>query len=242
MLARKQSLKAAEIALSTALVLAATIMVNVYVPATRGYFNLGETMIYLVALLFNPFTAAFAGGVGSALADIILGYTIYAPATLVIKAVEGAVASALFRRLRVGGRVGGRALLALSTGTVLAYSLLILIIGYTIFVGEVELTLSEFLRLRGFIDPVIWTFIASALIATPIYVLVRKRGEIGLILLSLLFAGSIMILGYYLYEQLILGYYALAEVPVNLGQVILGIAVAIPTYMLVRRHIQRSAE
>lgn len=238
MLARKQSLKAAEIALSTALVLAATIMVNVYVPATRGYFNLGETMIYLVALLFNPFTAALAGGVGSALADIILGYTIYAPATLVIKAVEGAVASALFRRLRVGGR----ALLALSTGTVLAYSLLILIIGYTIFVGEVELTLSEFLRLRGFIDPVIWTFIASALIATPIYVLVRKRGEMGLILLSLLFAGSIMILGYYLYEQLILGYYALAEVPVNLGQVILGIAVAIPTYMLVRRRIQRSAE
>lgn len=234
MLVRKKSLKAAEAALSTALVLAATIMVNVYVPATRGYFNLGETMIYLVALLFNPFTAALAGGVGSALADIILGYTIYAPATLVIKAAEGAVASALFRRLRVGGR----ALLILSTGTVLAYSLLILIIGYTIFVGEVELTLSEFLRLRGFIDPVIWTFIASALIATPIYVLVRKRGEMGLILLSLLFAGSIMILGYYLYEQFILGYYALAEVPVNLGQVILGIAVAVPTYMLVRRRIQ----
>lgn len=238
MLAKKQSLKAAEVALSTALVLAATIAVNIYVPATRGYFNLGETMIYLVALLFNSFTAAFAGGVGSALADIILGYTIYAPATLIIKAAEGAVASALIRRLKVGGR----GLLALSMGTVLAYSSLILIIGYTIFVGEIELMFLEFLKLKGFIDPAIWTFIASALIATPIYVLVRRRGEIGLMLLSLLFAGSIMILGYYLYEQLILGYYALAEVPINLGQVILGIAVAIPTYMLVRRRIRPSAE
>lgn len=225
-------------ALSTALVLAATVIINIYVPATRGYFNLGETMIYLVALLFDPLTAAFAGGVGSALADVVLGYTIYAPATLVIKAAEGALASTLVRRLR--GRQRG--IFALSMGTVAAYFIVILVIGYTLFVGEVQLTLSGLLTLKGFIEPTSWILIASAAIATPLYILIRKKGEIGLILISLLSAGSIMILGYYLYEQLILGYYALAEVPVNLGQVVMGIAVAIPTYTLITKYTRTSPE
>ena len=224
--------------LSTALVLAATVIINIYVPATRGYFNLGETMIYLVALLFDPLTAAFAGGVGSALADVVLGYTIYAPATLVIKAAEGALASTLVRRLR--GRQRG--IFALSMGTVAAYFVVILVIGYTLFVGEVELTLSGLLTLKGFIEPTSWILIASAAIATPLYILIRKKGEIGLILISLLSAGSIMILGYYLYEQLILGYYALAEVPVNLGQVVMGIAVAIPTYTLITKYTRRTSQ
>ena len=55
---RSISLKTARLILSTALVLTATVAINVYVPATKGYFNLGETMIYLVALLFDPSTAA----------------------------------------------------------------------------------------------------------------------------------------------------------------------------------------
>ncbi|RLG42687.1 MAG: hypothetical protein DRN78_02985 [Thermoproteota archaeon] len=238
MMMKERSLKAAGMTLSTALVLAATVIINIYVPATRGYFNLGETMIYLVALLFDPLTAAFAGGVGSALADVVLGYTIYAPATLVIKAAEGALASTLVRRLR--GRQRG--IFALSMGTVAAYFVVILVIGYTLFVGEVELTLSGLLTLKGFIEPTSWILIASAAIATPLYILIRKKGEIGLILISLLSAGSIMILGYYLYEQLILGYYALAEVPVNLGQVVMGIAVAIPTYTLITKYTRRTSQ
>lgn len=220
-------------ALSTALVLAATIVVNIYVPATRGYFNLGETMIYLIALLFDPLVAAFAGGVGSALADIVLGYTIYAPATLVIKAAEGALASILIRSLRRGRR----GLFALSMGTVAAYFFTILVIGYTLFVGEIELTFSGLLTLRGFVEPASWIIIASTLIATPLYILIRKKDDIGLILIALLFAGSIMIMGYYLYEQFVLGYYALAEVPVNVGQVVMGIAVAIPAYTLIKRYV-----
>ncbi|MCS7132268.1 MAG: ECF transporter S component [Aigarchaeota archaeon] len=232
---KRPSLRAATMALSTALVLAATIVVNIYVPATRGYFNLGETMIYLVALLFDPVTAAFAGGVGSALADIILGYTIYAPATLVIKAAEGALASFLIHSLRDKRR----GLFALSMGTVTAYSILILVIGYTLFVGEVELTLPGPLTFRGFIEPASWIIIASALIATPLYILIRRRDEIGLILISLLLAGSVMILGYYVYQQFLLGYYALAEVPINLGQVVMGIAVAIPAYTLIKKYLHR---
>jgi uncharacterized membrane protein len=74
--------KSSQIALTvvfTALVTAATMVLSVYFPLTRGYFNLGETMVYLSALVGGPFVGAFAGGVGSALADILLGYNAFAP-------------------------------------------------------------------------------------------------------------------------------------------------------------------
>ena len=73
----------------TSLVCVATMAFSVYVPHTRGFFNIGETIIYTTALLFGPFIGAFAGGVGSMVADIFLGYPYYAPATLIIKACEG---------------------------------------------------------------------------------------------------------------------------------------------------------
>ncbi|MCD6235789.1 MAG: ECF transporter S component [Thaumarchaeota archaeon] len=224
------SLRASKAAVFAALVLASTMVVNVYVPATKGYFNLGETMIYLAALFTDPFTAAFAGGVGSALADVILGYSIYAPATLVIKALEGGVAAFLVRRLRRGRGE----LYLLSLATTAAYFVIVLAVGYTIFSGNVELTLSGYVTLKGFLTPALWIFIAALAVSTPIYLLVRSREEVGSMILSLLLAGGIMILGYFLYEQLILGYYALAEVPVNFGQVVLGIALAIPVYAVLK--------
>jgi uncharacterized membrane protein len=85
-------------ALSTSLVCVATIIFSIYVPQTRGFFNFGETMVYAVALLFGPFIGSFAGGVGSMFADILLGYYQYAPATLVIKALEGGLVGFLGRK------------------------------------------------------------------------------------------------------------------------------------------------
>jgi len=232
---RAETLRAARLALSTALVVTATAAVSVYVPATRGYFNLGETMIYLVALLFDPPTAAFAGGVGSALADLILGYSIYAPATLMIKSAEGAAASLLVKRIG-GWRRSWKTLFALSLCTVAVYFAVLLAVGYTIFAGEAEVSLSGLATLKGFIEPHVWIPLAMLAVVIPIYYLVRRRGEVGLMIMALLLAGGIMIAGYFIYEQAVLGYYALAEVPINLGQVVLGIAVAIPLYSLLKRH------
>ena len=228
---RSKSLIAAKLALSTALVMASTMAINVYVPATRGYFNLGECIIYLVALLFDPVTAAFAGGIGSALADIALGYLIYAPATLVIKAAEGAVASKLAEKIKARG---GSILLPIAFLVVAGYFTLILIIGYTIFAGEVEFTLANFFVVKGFLSPVTWIPIAFAATLIPFYLTLRRRGE-GLLIAALLLSGLIMIFGYFIYEQLILGYYALAEIPVNFGQAVLGTAVAIPLYKAVQK-------
>ncbi len=76
-------------ALGIALVALATMSVQIPVPQTRGYINLGDTLIVVFALLFGAQIGVLAGGVGSALADLLSGYAHWAPFTLVIKGVEG---------------------------------------------------------------------------------------------------------------------------------------------------------
>lgn len=57
-------------------------------PST-SYFNLGEVAIYTIALTFGAKAGLIAGGIGSAMIDLILGYSIWAPFTLIIKGLEG---------------------------------------------------------------------------------------------------------------------------------------------------------
>ncbi|WP_175059581.1 ECF transporter S component [Thermococcus sp. 2319x1] len=74
-----------------ALVAVVTMLIQVPTPLTKGYINVGDSMVMLVAVLFGPTIGAFAGGFGSAMADLITGYAHWAPFTLVIKGVEGFV-------------------------------------------------------------------------------------------------------------------------------------------------------
>jgi uncharacterized membrane protein len=86
---------------ATAVFIALAFVVTRYtvipIPQTKGYFNLGEVVIYIAALIFGPAVGAVAGGVGSALADLAGGYLQFAPLTLVIKGVEGFLVGRLAR-------------------------------------------------------------------------------------------------------------------------------------------------
>jgi len=64
---------------------------------TKGYFNLGDSMVFFSALAFGWRAGAICGGVGSAAADILLGSGIYAPITLVAKGAEGFVSGVIGR-------------------------------------------------------------------------------------------------------------------------------------------------
>ena len=75
-------------ALFAAIVAVAT-MIHIPVPGYRIYFNLGEGVIYCIALLMGPKYGAICGGIGGALADVVLGYPLWAPFTFVIKGAEG---------------------------------------------------------------------------------------------------------------------------------------------------------
>lgn len=65
-----------------------------------GYYNFGDVAIFIAAAALGPVAGAFAGGPGGALGDLILGYTFYAPFTLVIKALEGLIAGLLFKAFK----------------------------------------------------------------------------------------------------------------------------------------------
>jgi len=86
-----------------ALAYVATAIFIIPIPATSGYFNLGETVIYIAALLFGSLVGAFSGGVGAAIADVFSGYSFFAPGTLVIKACEGTIVGFLSRKLSEHG-------------------------------------------------------------------------------------------------------------------------------------------
>ncbi len=51
----------------------------------KGYFNFGDCFIIVASLCLGPVWGGMAAGIGAGLADLILGYTYYAPATFVIK-------------------------------------------------------------------------------------------------------------------------------------------------------------
>lgn len=73
-------------ALFCALIFVSTAFLKIPVFVHSGYAHVGDALIY-TAMLFLPFPYGMAAAaLGGALADIFLGYTIYAPFTLVIKA------------------------------------------------------------------------------------------------------------------------------------------------------------
>jgi uncharacterized membrane protein len=80
-------------------VLGALVFLGTYflkVPIAYGYIHLGDGMILISSILLGPFAAAPAA-VGSALADLISGYAMYAPFTFVIKALMAVVPALMIR-------------------------------------------------------------------------------------------------------------------------------------------------
>jgi uncharacterized membrane protein len=159
------TLKIALAGIMAALVAVATLLFVVPIPATSGYFNLGETLIYIAALLLGPLVGATAGA-GATIADILVAAQ-FAPGTFTIKAIEGFLVGFLNKKLNKKTQ---------------------------------SITLS----------------------AT----------------VAIVIGGFEMVLGYFLYEQLVLGYpfaLALVEVPFNIVQMLIGLLVAIPVTHAVLR-------
>ena len=55
-------------------------------------------MVYVAALLFGASIGGLSAGLGSMIADLALGYAVYAPATLIIKGLEGTIVGFLASR------------------------------------------------------------------------------------------------------------------------------------------------
>lgn len=85
-------------ALFAAIVCVAT-MIPLPLPITHGYVNLGDCFVLLSGWLLGPVYGFLAAGIGSALADILLGFSDYAPATFIIKFLMAVAAYFIFKAL-----------------------------------------------------------------------------------------------------------------------------------------------
>lgn len=86
-------------ALFMALTCIATMIIKLPTPGTGGYVHLGDAFVILSGILLGPLYGAVAGGIGSALADLLGGYFIYVPITLAVKAAMAAGVGLIYHRL-----------------------------------------------------------------------------------------------------------------------------------------------
>ena len=82
----------------TALTAAITMATFVPFAPTKGYFNIGDAMVFFSALTFGWKAGGICGGIGSAAADILLGSGYFAPYTLTAKGLEGIVSGLISGR------------------------------------------------------------------------------------------------------------------------------------------------
>jgi uncharacterized membrane protein len=85
-------------AIMAAVVLVLTYLIRVPTPA-RGYAHLGDTGVFFAGFALGPWVGAAAGGLGTALADILGGYPQWAVFSLLIHGFEGWMAGWLVRRV-----------------------------------------------------------------------------------------------------------------------------------------------
>ncbi|MFX1535623.1 MAG: ECF transporter S component [Promethearchaeota archaeon] len=241
----------------TTMVFLSTSLFYVALPATNGFFNIGEAFVYLSALIGGPIVGMIAGGLGSAMADMLLGYGFYAPGTLVLKGAEGLAAGILYRfTQRVDQRVRVM-FLAIITFFLLGFTIFIttpvlngipgseiIEIGFNI--QDVPIISPLISLILGgqdhFIIPGIILVIAALILSAILWYVGYFMGEKGQMALSCVLAGSIIVIGYFAYQLLVLVHIfeditfvkAVTEVPFNILQVAIGTVIAVPIVSYLR--------
>jgi uncharacterized membrane protein len=148
-------------AVMAALVAVATFIIQIPIPATGGYLNFGDIMIFISALTFGPTVGGFAGGVGSFISDVAGGYAAFAPFTLIIKGIEGLIAGTISNRKKAWRDV-----------IAVVFAGIEMVTGY--FLVEF-FALSEGWGALGEVPGNILQIVAGALIGIPIAIVLRKR-------------------------------------------------------------------
>lgn len=153
-------------ALCIALTFLATAFINVRLPivANGGLIHLGNAVLFTVAVLFGHRTGALAGGLGMALFDLVSGWTLWAPFTLLIVGLMGYV---------VGGLTEKHKGLLVQLAAFFA-ALLIKIAGYYVAEGMLY---GNWVAPATSIPGNIVQVVVGAIIAIPVIAALRKVGN-----------------------------------------------------------------
>jgi len=121
-----------------------TTVIRIPIPATGGYFNLGDTFVMAAALLYGPMVGGLVGFIGPALADAV-GFPQFILATAVVKGIEGALIGSLAKN--AGKASQARVVAALAVGVI------VLVGGYFVFEAVVYPFLATGIPFFGVTDP-----------------------------------------------------------------------------------------
>jgi len=152
-----------------------TTVIRVPIPATGGYFNLGDTFVMTAALLYGPTVGAFVGLIGPTASDA-LGFPQFILATAVIKFFEGLLIGLIARNTINVGRIW----FALIIG------IIILVGGYFIFEAYIYPTLAKTIPFFGVTDlkaaiaellPNLLQGIFSAILAFSLWKLFKRKSN-----------------------------------------------------------------
>ena len=119
-----------------------TTVIRIPIPATGGYFNLGDTFVMTAAVLYGPLVGLVVGAIGPAMADAV-GFPQFILATAVVKGLEGLVVGTLAFSDR--GKMA-RITLALVAGV------FILVSGYYIFEAVIYPFIAQWVPFFGVTD------------------------------------------------------------------------------------------
>lgn len=150
-------------AMLIALTAIVTLAIRVPTP-TGGHINLGDTVIILAAFLFGAVRGALAGGIGSALADLIGGHYFFIPGTLIIKSLEGWIVGTLNSTLK--NKLTARIISGLAGA-------LIMVLGYFIY----ELIFINIAVAISVVIPNTLQGIVCVILAVSLYPLIGKKAK-----------------------------------------------------------------
>ena len=244
------------IATFTAMVFLSTTLFYIALISSTGFFNIGEAFIYLAALIGGPVVGMISGGLGAAMADMVLGYGIYAPATLVLKGIEGFTVGIIYTKGKKISQNVRFIVLGLITSFLIGFSIFVTTpflngvpdsstININLRIIDLDTLIQNLRDPLGesafnelvFAIPGFLVVLFALIISFAIWYIELRWDDKGEMVLACLLAGPIIVIGYFLYQTIILQVPfggALSEVPFNIAQVVFGIAISVPVISYLR--------
>lgn len=99
-----KTLTLVQMALMIAVICIATMIIKIPTIMGVGYVHLGDSMVFLAAILFGKKKGAITSALGMSLADFLLGYAYYVPFTFVIKGIMAYIAASIAYRSDYEGK------------------------------------------------------------------------------------------------------------------------------------------
>ncbi|KNY26632.1 protein of unknown function DUF1393 [Pseudobacteroides cellulosolvens ATCC 35603 = DSM 2933] len=158
-----------------ALIFVTTVFTRISLPK-GGYFNLGDVFVMISAVFLGRYYGFFVGGVGSAMADLYMGYTYYAPITLIVKGLEAFVVALLL------GDKGAKN--SIKTAAAVAIGAFIMVAGYFIAEGYILSFVDKNLGLAAAVTNLPFNLVQGCLSGVTAFFLFKVMAKANLLQLD----------------------------------------------------------